>query len=215
MSVYIKVQRRGREDRLLVLRQLHCTIGQDDDGLIVTSNASIPWFSIFASGVEYYLQSHQDDLVQLSDRDRTYSVTPLPKTLHLSVADYQLTIVTTEAESSLLAASSLPTESMEKSTLIPRTLLSVKVAHTEQTFPLFLGATGSLGQGDTDTLQLPFQGVLNSHLVFEQREDGAYFWSEVGSFQFNGKEYSSKPICIREGIIQLSPSAIEVEIICN
>ncbi len=213
MSLFIRVDKFGASPRLLHMRTLSMTLGEDHHGIIACDNIIKPLFSVFAVEQQYLIRVETRN-VSINNQSFPYGyemVLHSPTIIEGFDAKFTLVPVSTTAEIIARSAGLTSDEiDHEITRMLPR--LEISLAGMSRVFPIFENIPLSIGSDPDDPIFIDLDDVRPNHCVLTFNNGNIEIEAKHGEIAKLDTQSISKIFLKENDSFRLLPTGLELKL---
>jgi|GEM_PF-6936472 len=215
MSLFVKIERFASRPRLLNLRGLQATIGEDDRGCIDTTRLKVPFFSIVSCNQIWWLITQNSSTVFNRVRLELGTTLKIRPDTAVECEDTRFTFFPTDPVSEVLAYSDLSlTELIEKKPIFERIpSLRLNLAGASRSFPLIPGIKLLVGSAPDCALFIESPSIASHHCTFINCGTQILVQALEGQFSLESDQSPERAVLDPPSRIILQPLGLPLEVI--
>lgn len=216
MSIFLKIERFGSDAKLIQIRSLYATVGEDAQGIFTCEAPKSPFFCLYAVGDRTICKAEVEGVTREEESLPVGSQWYLASGDVLQIGDYTLTAFLTSSSAEVLAgAEGLPIETIESfERELPSTPeLVYHLASLQKRFPIFPGLKLRVGTSPEAEVVVDMPQVAALHAFIENQNGTVVVSPADGAVSVDGSPRTAPCVCEDNSMIELSPSGLELRVL--
>lgn len=214
MSLFIKAQRFASAPRLLRIRDLYVSIGEDQQGLLTSNPQGRCYFSLYVIDNRCLLQADCSSIrigEQLLEKEQQIF---LSDSAQIQVDDYQFTIISTPALAEVLAHSAgLVEEIIESSQAVKTPTIEQHIGDCLRRYPILKGLIMTIGSDASATICVDLPRITPHHCKIAWDGSAVAVTPLDGSVLLNEESIGASRQITKSSRLTLEPSGFTVKIV--